>query len=85
VVRANQQAKCHQELARRIAQARIDRAERLSSQYDFAREVLEFYAQVAPFQKSLHANIASSADQESSGGFEAAARGAIELSVLLPH
>ena len=66
-------------------QARIDRAERLSSQYDFAREVLEFYAQVAPFQKSLHANIASSADQESPGGFEARARGAIELNVLLPH
>jgi len=66
-------------------QVRIDRAERLVSQHEFAREILEFYAQVALFQKSLHANIASSADQESPGGFEADARGAIEPSVLLPH
>src|SRR5262249_16605159 len=41
--------------------------------------------QVALFQKLLHANIASSPDQESLGGFEAGARGAIEPSVLLPH
>jgi FdhE protein len=66
-------------------QARIDRAERLSSQYEFAREILQFYASVASFQKSLHMNIASSTDQVSLGGFEAGARGAIELSVLFPH
>jgi formate dehydrogenase accessory protein FdhE len=66
-------------------QARIDRAERLSSQYEFAREILEFYARVASFQKSLHAHIASSTGQVSPGGFKAGARGAIELSVLLPH
>lgn len=66
-------------------QARIDRAERLSSQYEFAREILEFYTCVASFQKSLHTHIASSTGQVSLGGFKAGARGAIELSVLLPH
>ena len=66
-------------------QARIDRALRLSSQYEFAHEILQFYAWVASFQKSLHTNIASSTDQVSLGGFEAGARGAIDLSVVLPH
>src|SRR2546429_859941 len=46
--------------------ARIRRAERLSSEYSFASEFLNFYKHVAAFQKTFRANIASSGGTKSS-------------------
>jgi FdhE protein len=66
-------------------QARIDRAKRLSEQYEFAGEILQFYGQVLSFQKSLYENIATSHRGESPGGFAAAQRGPLDSMVLLPH
>jgi FdhE protein len=65
--------------------ARIQRAERLSAQHEFAREILEFYRHVASFQRTLRANIASPAGTKSSGAFPAEIRAQLDLPVLLPH
>jgi FdhE protein len=64
---------------------RIQRAERLSSQYEFAREILEFYGHVASFQEALYANLAASAIQQSANGASGGVRDALELKALLPH
>jgi FdhE protein len=66
-------------------QQRIQRAAQLASEYEFAREILEFYGHVATFQKSLQAKIASSAAEESPNGTTVGVRDALDLSVLLPH
>jgi formate dehydrogenase accessory protein FdhE len=65
--------------------ARIRRAERLSSQHSFAAEFLDFYKHVAAFQKTLRANIASSSAVKSSRALAIELRGALDLTVLLPH
>jgi len=64
---------------------RIRRAERLSAQHAFAAEFLNFYKHVAAFQKTLHANIASSSETKSSGARPAEIRDPLDLTVLLPH
>jgi FdhE protein len=63
--------------------ARIRRAERLSSEHTFAAEFLDFYKHVAGFQKTLRANIAASSGMKSSGTSEL--RDPLDLTVLLPH
>jgi FdhE protein len=65
--------------------ARIRRAERLSSQHSFAAEFLDFYGHVATFQKKLRANIASSSGMKSSSALAAELPGPLDLTVLLPH
>jgi FdhE protein len=65
--------------------ARIRRAERLSSEHSFAAEFLDFYKHVAAFQKTLHANIASSSGLKSSRALAAGLRDPLDLTVLLPH
>ncbi|HET8921962.1 MAG TPA: formate dehydrogenase accessory protein FdhE [Candidatus Acidoferrum sp.] len=65
--------------------ARIRRAERLSAQHEFAREILEFYRHVAAFQRTLRATIASSPEPKPSGATPAEIRVQLDLTVLLPH
>ena len=65
--------------------ARIRRAERLSSEYSFASEFLNFYKHVAAFQKTFRANIASSGGTKSSSTPIAELRAPLDLTVLLPH
>src|SRR6266576_4746727 len=64
---------------------RIRRADRLSSEYSFASEFLNFYKYVAAFQKTLRANIASSSGTKSSGTRATEIREPLDLTVLLPH
>jgi formate dehydrogenase accessory protein FdhE len=63
--------------------ARMRRAERLSSEHSFAAEFLDFYKHIAAFQKMLRANIAASSGMKSSGASEL--RDPLDLTVLLPH
>jgi FdhE protein len=65
--------------------ARIRRAERLSSEHTFAAEFLDFYKHVAAFQKTLRANIASSSGVKSGSAPAAELRDPLDLTVLLPH
>src|SRR5881409_701250 len=65
--------------------ARIRRAERLSSEYSFASEFLNFYKHVAAFQKTFRANIASSGGTKSSSTLIAELRAPLDFTVLLPH
>src|SRR5258708_13098311 len=65
--------------------ARIRRAERLSSEHTFAAEFLDFYKRVAAFQKTLRANIAASSGAKSRSAPAAELRDPLDLSVLLPH
>jgi formate dehydrogenase accessory protein FdhE len=65
--------------------ARIRRAERLSSQHTFAVEFLNFYKHVAAFQKTLRANIAASSGAKSRDALAADLRSPLDLTVLLPH
>jgi FdhE protein len=65
--------------------ARIRRAERLSSEHTFAAEFLDFYKHVATFQKTLRANIASSNGIKSPSALAVELRGPLDLTVLLPH
>jgi len=65
--------------------ARIRRAERLSSAHTFAAEFLDFYKHVAAFQKTLRANIASSSGVKSGSAPAAELRDPLDLTVLLPH
>lgn len=65
--------------------ARIRRANRLSSLNSAATEFLEFYKHLASFQKLLRANIAG-AFQVKPGGFSLSdLRGELDFTVLLPH
>ena len=65
--------------------ARIRRAERLSSEHTFAAEFLDFYKRVAAFQKTLCANIAASSGANSRSAPAAELRDPLDLTVLLPH
>jgi FdhE protein len=65
--------------------ARIRRAERLSTEHAFATEVLDFYKHVASFQKTLRANLSASSGTKSSGAPADAFRDQLDLTVLLPH
>ena len=64
--------------------ARMRRAERLSSEHSFAAEFLDFYKHVAAFQKTLRANIAASSGVKS-GAPAAGLRDPLDLTALLPH
>src|ERR1700687_5171011 len=63
--------------------ARMRRAERLSSEHSFAAEFLDFYQRIAAFQKTLRANIAATSGVKSSGASEL--RDPLDFTVLLPH
>ncbi len=65
--------------------ARMRRAERLSSEHAFASEVLDFYQHIAGFQKALRANIAASNGAKSKSAPAAELRDPLDLTVLLPH
>jgi formate dehydrogenase accessory protein FdhE len=65
--------------------ARIRRAEWLSSQHTFAAEFLNFYKHVAAFQKTLRANIAASSGVKSRDALAADLRAPLDLTILLPH
>jgi FdhE protein len=65
--------------------ARIRRAERLSSEHTFAAEFLDFYKHVAAFQKTLRANFAASSGAKSRSAPTADLRDPLDLTVLLPH
>jgi FdhE protein len=65
--------------------ARIARAEQLSSPHSAATEFLEFYEHVASFQKLLRANIAAAHAVNPSDVSPAELRGAIDFTVILPH
>ena len=62
---------------------RIGRAERLSAQYTFASEFLDFYKHIAAFQKTLRASIAASAKPANAPAV--AIRDPLDLVILLPH
>src|SRR6266446_8998297 len=64
--------------------ARIRRAERLSTEHAFAAEFLNFYKHIAAFQKTLRANIAASSGVKS-GAPAAGLRDPLDLTALLPH
>ena len=65
--------------------ARIQRADRLSSPYSAATEFLEFYKHVASFQKLLSANIVASSQFRPSSGFTPGVRDELDLTILLPY
>ena len=64
---------------------RIRRAERLSGQYSFASEFLDFYKHVAAFQKTLRVSIAAASGLKSSSTPIAGLRAPLDLTGLLPH
>ena len=66
-------------------EARLERAEVLSSPYSGATEFLVFYRHVASFQKFLHANIAAANQFKSAAELAVESRGELDLTVLLPH
>lgn len=63
--------------------ARIRRAERLSSRHSAATEFLGFYKRVASFQKLLRANIAAAYQPSTLSSSDL--RGELDFTVLLPH
>src|SRR5215467_14109642 len=65
--------------------ARIARAEQLSSPHSAATEFLEFYKHVASFQKLLRANIAAAHEVKPSNAPKAGLREELDFTVLLPH
>src|SRR5690349_20228445 len=65
--------------------ARIRRAETLSSPHSAATEFLEFYKYVLSFQKLLHANLSAAHPVQPRGVSSSAVRGELDLAVLLPH
>lgn len=65
--------------------ARIRRAERLSSPHSAATEFLEFYKHVASFQKLLRANVAATHQARPSGFSPSDLRDELDFTVLLPH
>jgi formate dehydrogenase maturation protein FdhE len=70
---------------RSIHAARIQRAQQLAERYSFAREVLEFYQQVAIFQSKLQMAINATANLQSQISGEAAFHGAFDGASLIPH
>lgn len=65
--------------------ARIRRAERLSSPHSAATEFLQFYRHVASFQKLLRANIAAAHQVKPSASSSSSLRDELDFTVLLPH
>lgn len=65
--------------------ARIRRAESLSSRHPAASEFLEFYKYVVSFQQLLRATIARTNQAKSSGVALPGWRDELDLTVLLPH
>jgi len=65
--------------------ARIRRAEILSSPRSAAAEFLEFYKHVASFQKLLRASIAQAHQVNPNSVFSNDRRGELDFTVLLPH
>lgn len=65
--------------------ARIRRAESLSSRHPAASEFLEFYKHVVSFQQLLRATIARTNQAKSSGVELPGWRDELDLTVLLPH
>jgi FdhE protein len=65
--------------------ARMRRAERLSSEHSFATEFLDFYKHVAAFQKTLRANFSASSGMKSRSAPAAELHDPLDLTVLLPH
>jgi formate dehydrogenase accessory protein FdhE len=66
--------------------ARIRRAEWLSSEHTFAVEFLVFYKRIAAFQKMLRAHIAAASHViKSSSAPETGLRSPLDLTVLLPY
>jgi FdhE protein len=63
--------------------ARIRRAEHLTSAYPFAAEFLDLYRSVAGFQKNLFLHLASASIK--SATLPGAYRGEVDLTELLPH
>lgn len=66
-------------------EARIRRAERLSSPHSAATEFLEFYKHVASFQKLLLANVAAAYQVKPRSVPSSDLRGELDFTVLLPH
>lgn len=65
--------------------ARIRRAERLSSPHSAATEFLEFYKPVASFQKLLRANMTAAYQVRPISLPSSDLRGELDFTVLLPH
>jgi len=65
--------------------ARIRRAETLSSPHSAATEFLDFYKHILSFHKLLHANISAAHRVQPSGLSSSGVRGELDLAVLLPH
>jgi len=65
--------------------ARIQRADRLTSPYSAATEFLEFYKHVASFQKLIYVNISASSYFKTRSGFAAGVRDELDLTILLPY
>jgi formate dehydrogenase maturation protein FdhE len=65
--------------------ARIRRAEGLSSPHSAATEFLEFYKHVASFQKLLRANIAAAYQVKPSSFSSSGLRDELDFTALLPH
>jgi formate dehydrogenase accessory protein FdhE len=65
--------------------ARIRRAEWLSTQHPFAAEFLDFYKHVATFQKTFRAQIATSGGVKSVAALTSGVRDPLDLTILLPH
>ena len=63
--------------------ARIRRAERLSTAYPFAAEFLDLYRSIAGFQKNLFQQLASAVDKSEALTHDH--RGEVDLTQLLPH
>jgi FdhE protein len=68
-----------------VYDARIRRAQRLSAEYPFASEFLDFYKHVAAFQKTLGANMATSGGMKPGGALAVEVRDPLDLIVLVPQ
>ena len=66
-------------------QERIERAERLASQHEFAREILEFYKKIASFQETLYLELSKGSTRQSANGSARGVRDSLDMSALLPH
>ncbi|PYT83272.1 MAG: hypothetical protein DMG40_03040 [Acidobacteria bacterium] len=65
--------------------ARIRRAENLSSRHPAAAEFLKFYKHVASFQKLLHASLAAAQGKENAAVPPGKLRSELDFTLLLPH
>lgn len=63
--------------------ARLDRAAALSAQHAFAREVLDFYRQVAGFQKDLHEQLPKKWGKQAAVSANGKLRSELNVSLLL--